>query len=687
MRTFYMKKCEPIVIPKGIRFINEWEGYRLEDYPFPHILNKVLTGCGYTEYCIRNNQPLVLISPRIFLIENKEDQHPGEVFRVKNEVEKMTDYEADVKDEAAKADKKDLISEETKLERIELLKWHIREYTYACATQKKTPKILVTYDSFRHVKEALGEVINQYQIVVDEFQSIFIDARFKSTTEIELLYQLQDLQKVCFVSATPMLDRYLDMLPEFRDLPYYEFDWMSEEPERIIKPKLEIKFTKRSLNEEAGKIIHSYQEGKFDTRLGESGVVESKEAVLFFNSVAGICQAIRSNNLHLEQCNVLCAKNEGNEKKVREAFNKVLKCENPDLKVPPKLSKDIPVIGRIPKIGESHKMFTFCTRTVYLGADFYSTCARTFIFSDSNIDCLSVDISMDLEQILGRQRLKENPWKNSAKMFVKVTDLKHKTTKEEFDKRLEEKKQNSIKLLESFTQVNEGNRYVLAKNYQKVAKTYHYKDDYVAVNEHAGNELVPVFNNLMMVSEMRSFEVQQIDYADRFSVFNAVNEKGIDGIRDEIKNIAEKFAGIKNSVDKLKALVELAESGDLGEKDFNDFLSLIPPRLKEYYIEMGPDRIRANSFQESKLKEEWDRQKRGEAGISEDLANVIFGYFKLGHRYSKSGIKETLKEMYQKYGYKKTAKASDLQEYFWTKDVKFLEDGKWVNGFEIQGKR
>jgi hypothetical protein len=174
-----MKKCDPIVIPKGIRFINEWEGYRLEDYPFPHILNKVLTGCGYTEYCLRNNQPLVLISPRIFLIENKEDQHPGEVFRVKNEVEKMTNYEADVKDEAARADKKDLFSEETKLERIEALKWHIREYTYACATQKKTPKILVTYDSFRHVKDALGDLIKSYQVVVDEFQSIFIDARFK----------------------------------------------------------------------------------------------------------------------------------------------------------------------------------------------------------------------------------------------------------------------------------------------------------------------------------------------------------------------------------------------------------------------------------------------------------------------------------------------------------------------------
>lgn len=687
MRTFYMKKCDPIVIPKGIRFINEWEGYRLEDYPFPHILNKVLTGCGYTEYCLRNNQPLVLISPRIFLIENKEDQHNGylEVFRVKNEVEKMTDYEVDVKDGTLKNDK-DPFSEEQKSERIEYLKDKIREYVDLCRANKVVPKILVTYDSFRHVKEALTKVnaMNLFQVVVDEFQSIFIDARFKSTTEIELLYQLQDLQKVCFVSATPMLDHYLDMLPEFRNLPYYEFDWTSEEPERIIKPKLDIKFTKRSLNEEAGKIIHSYLEGKFEPRLGENGVVESKEAVLFFNSVAGICQAIRSNNLHIEQCNILCAKNEVNDKKVREAFNKVLKNENPDLKVPPKLTKDISVIGRIPKIGEPHKMFTFCTRTVYLGADFYSTNARTFIFSDSNIDCLSVDISMDLEQILGRQRLKENPWKNTAKMFVKVTDLKHKTTKEEFDKRLEEKKQNSINLLSSYEKSNYNEQQTLVTTYRDMAKTFHYKNNYVAVNEHAGNTLVPVFNNLMMVSEMRSFEVQQIDYADRFSVFNAVNERSLEGVSQDTLDTVERFNKLNNSVEKLRMLVSISEI-DVPEKDLMDFLSLIPEKYRDYYIKMGPDRIKANGCRETRLKEEWNKQRREETGISKDLVNDIYNSFKLGQRYTNPDIKAKLKELYQKYNYDRTAKASDLEEYFWLKKVYLPVEKK--HGFEIQGKR
>lgn len=331
-------------------------------------------------------------------------------------------------------------------------------------------------------------------------------------------------------------------------------------------------------------------------------------------------------------------------------------------------------------------MFTFCTRTVYLGADFYSECARTFIFSDSNIDCLSVDISMDLEQILGRQRLKSNPWKNNAKMFVKTTSKKHKTTQEEFNRRLEEKKDNSMKLLKSFTQVDDENKHVLAENYQIVAKVQHYKNNYVAVNTHAGKDLVPVFNNLMMVSEMRSFEVQQVDYADRFTVFNAVGERQVDGVCQEVEDKFKTFSGFAKSKEKLRYLVEVSEMG-LSEADLTNFLSLIPEKFREYYTEMGPDRIKANGYQESKLKAEWTKQHQEELGVSDGLVLDIAEYFKLGHRFSKSGIKDKLKELYQKHGYQKTAKASDLQEYFWLKDVKFLEDGKWVNGFEIQKKR
>ena len=91
-------------------------------------------------------------------------------------------------------------------------------------------------------------------------------------------------------------------------------------------------------------------------------------------------------------------------------------------------------------------MFTLCTRTVYLGADFYSTNARTFIFSDANVDSLTVDITIDLPQILGRQRLEENPWKNRAELYYKTLDSKKALTQEDFDAIREQKiKKTNVK--------------------------------------------------------------------------------------------------------------------------------------------------------------------------------------------------------------------------------------------------
>ena len=53
----------------GIKYISEWIDY---DLPRGHVIvDKGVTGCGYTEYTLTNNLPTVLCSPRKFLLENK----------------------------------------------------------------------------------------------------------------------------------------------------------------------------------------------------------------------------------------------------------------------------------------------------------------------------------------------------------------------------------------------------------------------------------------------------------------------------------------------------------------------------------------------------------------------------------------------------------------------------------------
>ena len=70
--SFFINIMQKTVInvPKGIRFINQWTEFQLQD--FPCILDKKIPGCGFTEYCITNNQNIILASPRKILLENKQ---------------------------------------------------------------------------------------------------------------------------------------------------------------------------------------------------------------------------------------------------------------------------------------------------------------------------------------------------------------------------------------------------------------------------------------------------------------------------------------------------------------------------------------------------------------------------------------------------------------------------------------
>ena len=651
-----MKK-EKINIPPGIRFISEWKNFFIPEHPC--IINKQITGCGFTEFCITFPANVILCSPRKILLENKENQHP-EVLYVRNELE------------ASLAVDKDLFCEDRSVsevttenfDKLEVMKSQVKQFTLQQSLKHQPVKILVTYDSFRHVRDAIKDLSN-YFVIVDEFQSIFTDSKFKSNTELEFLRYVQDLQKVCFVSATPMMDKYLDMLPEFKDLPYYELDWAEKDPGRVAKPMIEA-YPCKSIIQEAVNIINSYKEGRFDKHiLPDHTVIESKECVIYVNSVRNICDIVKKAGLKIEETNILCSRTPENERKLRTLL---------------KLPKDISAIGRIPIKNEPRKMFTICTRTVYLGADFYSPCAKTFIFSDANIDCLAVDITLDLPQIMGRQRLIENPWKNYADLYFK--SIKLTESNEEFMNRLNEKINRTNSLLKSYREVTD--KHTLAETYQYVAKTANYKDNYIAVNEHAGKDLMPVFNNLVMVSEMRSFEIQQIDYKDRFTVFSAIEGQAcrIESY-DKINSIIKSFDLSGNFVNKMKYLCTL----DLSAEDWSKLEKRIPIEFRNYFNILGKERIKSLSYQKSKLEAEYERVKANKE-TQMTLEDLIYSSFIPGEKYSKAWIKSKLGEIYNTVGYKLTPKATDLERYFKIKAVNYMDkvSKKKENGYSIINK-
>ena len=371
-----------IEVPANVRYISEWGNFKFSNFPNKCIINKQIPGCGFTEYCLNGPEPVILCSPRKMLMENKKEQHREDVYLVVNEMDKEvnTDKDLDSKTPKAVEDKELKLSNEEilKLQKekedrnsliFKKLKIEINDYLLRRMKESKPLKILVTYDSYRIVKRILEEYNQEFYTIVDEFQSILHDARFKSDTEMQFMENLSNSKTSIFVSATPMLEEYMEQLDEFKDLPYYKLDWSTLNPTRVIKPDLLVK-TMKTVKTKAEEVIKSYLDGNFESvvvqRDGNPVEVVSKEAILYVNSVKHIYGIIKKCGLKPDQVNILCSNTEDNLKTIQKAIGKKF------------------TIGTVPLKGESHKMFTFCTRTVYLGADFYSTCAKSYIFSDSN---------------------------------------------------------------------------------------------------------------------------------------------------------------------------------------------------------------------------------------------------------------------------------------------------------------
>ena len=665
---------EKIVVPRGIRFISDWSEFSFSKFPNKCIINKQLPGCGFTEYCIRSNENIILCSPRKMLLKNKKDQHEFDVYLVVNEMDKESNIDKDL----SKIDRNIAIDNSVNPElssNSEIYKRLYREIDEYCTSRNingLSCKILVTYDSYRIVKDIL-EKLDRFQYfytVVDEFQSILHDSRFKSDTELKFLEYLKQSHSALFVSATPMMDEYLEMLDEFRDLPYYELDWGKEDPSRIIRPDLKV-LTMKSVGTKAEEIIQRYLSGDFESivvlRNGIPTRVISDEAVFYVNSVNHITSIIKKNNLTPEQCNILCSDTPENLKKIQKRLGKSFR------------------IGDVPLKGVKPKMFTFCTRTVYLGADFYSLCARSFIFSDSNIDSLAVDISEDLPQILGRQRLFENPWSNSAVFYYRSTANYREMKAEDFKNIIESKKKDTEDLLKVFDSAPYDTKYTLAINYQDLARFKNYKDNYVAVNKiHTpeGNIILkPVPNNLVLVNEIRAFKIQQIDYKDRFSVFSTVHSTLTpdDIVNQEVSKFLKVYTGLNTIYDKLKLLCEYGLSQDaiqivLGQINDSD-------EIKSYYTSLGPQRLKGMGYHLTKIK-----KALGIATFSQELLeSTIYSDFKIGDKLRMSTIKSRLEYLYSSIGYDKTPKATDLENYFEIKKCKVtdLETKKRVDCFEI----
>ena len=147
----------------------------MDRLPSNCILDKGRTGCGATTLAIRQQGNTIITVPYVNLIKSKESQHGDILLGV---------YEGTGREE-------------------------ILDY----AKSHGTHKIMVTYDSLPKVIDILTDegydVLNDYQLVIDEWQVILNSYDFRPDAMQGLLKSAERFKDVIYMTATPVKRKYM----------------------------------------------------------------------------------------------------------------------------------------------------------------------------------------------------------------------------------------------------------------------------------------------------------------------------------------------------------------------------------------------------------------------------------------------------------------------------------------------
>lgn len=636
-----MKKIT-IKVPLGIKYISEFKDlYNNIPTNGHYILNKKVCGCGATELYLGCDKKCILASPRKNLLYNKYSQHLSDNFH-------LFRYNGD----------KDKYFSNGSISSSETVtyKENLRDYIKNGGT-----KILTTYDSIKHIREILielGENLEEWEVTVDEFQVMFYDCHFKATTEYEFYKHLQGFPNVVFLSATPFLEEYLDQLDFFKSMTMYELEW----PRTMVeKPKVNMTKTSKNITKLCEGIIDKYRNGKGETTLVDGKEYRSKEAILYINSVKDIVKVIKALKIKPEEVNIICSSTPENISKLKE-LSKAMGMEYK--------------IGDIPGKGDTHKMFTFCTSTVYVGADFYSDNAYTYIFANPKVESLTIDVSVDIQQIIGRQRLDSNPFKNMATLYfnTKASDM----TEEAFNESIRLKNEKTNRQIENFNSAPHKEDFIEGLN-----KKPNHKENYCCISkDEKGNQVIEK-NILIELAERRAWEISNKIFNNDLSMFTALSvnmnvTKDTDSDDSEVKVMFQKWNEMKSFKDRAFFYCEACK--DIPE--VLDKCSFIPTKYKEYHEALGEEGMKELGWREDYIKNAIAPipfEQRPNDKIMERLRAKL----EIGKFYTKTEIKELLCNIFKELELKGKPSASDISFYIDCEEKSKRMDGKKVVGYQV----
>ena len=629
-----------LTMPQGCRYMSE-DNTLLNKLPRngKFILNKTVTGCGGTSLFLNSNIPIVLISPRLHALKDKFEQHPGCFL-----------FHAPYTNKAKRA------TEITKL-MSDLRNYIDVHMSNSFNRNPMPPKILVTLDSSGKVLDVLKSngVIDEFLYVVDEFQCLMGDATFKGNTDMNFLIRIDnDVKSICYLSATPIPDLLLDEVPQFSGIPYIKLEW---DPDVLEEPNIrEIQMKKgESAETLCSRIIQDFRtNGYFARKIINGQMVYSTEACIFLNEVKSIRNIITRNNLEPDEVTILCSENKATD--LPNGFKPGGLCTD----------RNNPV----------NKPFTFCTKASFEGVDFYSTNAITYVFINAGKEWQTLDIMLDIPQILGRQRLDANPFRRDATIYYKTKP----DCLSEKDFRLQQEMmiKDTEQFINDFNSASDSMKKRLIGLVRDKAEDKKFIYDYVDVFQVNGQVMLGI-NHLVQVAKWNQWLQHRFYYSNSCQLMASIQSAIKMNVKPQKVKDFESWYYSAPERDRLIGYSDFRNS----HPQFDDFIlqnPFIDQHYHEWYGSLGYATLANLDFDINKVKAEYANQC-SQAPIIQECRKV----FAIGSSYTKLDVKQILQRIYNSLGLVgKTAKSTDIMQYLNVRERMITNnDGKRIEVYEI----
>lgn len=489
-------------------------------------------------------------------------------------------------------------------------------------------KIICTYDKVPYLASYIDT--KQYQLLIDEYHTLLKAYSYRDKAINGIFDCYKSYKSVCFMSATPINPDFkpaaLESLPEITAV-WNDTDKMIVNLQYSNKPYVSV-----------ANIIKEYQTKGYLEVDGN----RSYEAFFFINSVKDIVKIIEHCNLEPEEVRIICANKEDNRKKLGRFQIENSNCPN--------------------------KRFTFLTCKSFEGVDYESDSAICFVVSTSSNPHTQASIDTDIPQIAGRIRTQNNPFR---KMIIHIfnrtyKDLNLDVTFEEMKNTVDDEIKAASTLTELFNNAPDTQKKVLAKSFNNKYLTF--KDGKC------------IFYDTLPKLELYNYMINQIIYKNGLSVKKEYCKNGIATTSVCYSNESGALESINKATKKASFKELYLAALDIKPFQFNPYIE--DSLVKKAIENLTPEEVRSVRYTRKGVEElllsKNSRLNQATKVIKLVKSNIHYNEFIKNDR-----LTSILASVYSQLGIEKKAKASDIKQYFDTKDTIKKIDGKVTRGYYI----